>query len=818
MATEQVPEKKLPVSQTEMSTRVGAAHYHNMSRDELLSLITEKDTLINSLSGKGDILESFIRGNADSDYFKQSFLKAGVAATITSLDGKLTPNPAFCNLLGYDAAEMGAMNWQQISFPADVQKSQRAVEILLSGEKETTVFEKRYYHRSGAVIWVEINITLICDAQHRPQMFLGIVHDITERVHAHDQLLIHRERLNQAVEIAKLGIWEWVIEADKLIFSAEMFRQLELDVDVFSGRGKDYPHILGSFTAFADIYSGTVRPDSAYRTTDILMREKEREFELITSRGNKKILQISSSLIYDSNGKPEKVLGVCSDITEKIQREKERIDREKLLLKTENAGKVGSMEMNLRTTSWRCSPNLEVLLGLTGNEIKDSQLWVQLLGEEQVTKFTEYFINISLHKAPDFTVELKVRRLNDKKEILLNASGEITYDENGIPLSFFSLLRDETEQRTNVNRMLAMREKFSAAFYTSPDAIAISRVRDGQFIEINPMFTAITGYTAEDIRESSNNKTGIWVDTVQRDELVALLKKDGMFAGQEVLFRRKDGTIFTALGSASLLHIEGEPCIISVVRDITSRKQMENELRAAKDKAEESNKLKSSFLTNMSHELRTPMIGILGYSELLADSSENEDVKKAAAVIQRSGKRLLNTLNLLFDISRLEAGTVPKYETETNALELLEEIAEEHQVRADEKGIKLTYVTPLNELLLVTDKSILRSIMDNLLDNAVKYTNTGEVRVFINRKFIENEVNAVIRISDTGIGIREEDMEKVWMEFRQASEGIGRRYEGVGLGLSITKRMVSLLNGTIELESEFGKGTTVTISIPGVIL
>lgn len=250
--------------------------------------------------------------------------------------------------------------------------------------------------------------------------------------------------------------------------------------------------------------------------------------------------------------------------------------------------------------------------------------------------------------------------------------------------------------------------------------------------------------------------------------------------------------------------------VLFSAEDITELKLKEKELIEAKEKADESNKLKSTFLANMSHELRTPMIGILGYSDMLMAEIENENHKIMAKAIHDSGQRLIETLNLILDLSRLEANKHNIDFKVVNLNELVKNVTFHFEAAAGRKKLFLKLLIPSFDIIARTDPRMLRDIMNNLVNNAIKFTKEGGV-------FITLEVfhrNFIIKIKDTGIGIPKESIDIIFDEFRQVSEGIGRGFQGTGLGLTICKKYVALLDGQISVKSKVNQGSEFSIQIP----
>jgi CheY-like chemotaxis protein len=238
---------------------------------------------------------------------------------------------------------------------------------------------------------------------------------------------------------------------------------------------------------------------------------------------------------------------------------------------------------------------------------------------------------------------------------------------------------------------------------------------------------------------------------------------------------------------------------------------MIEELIRAKENAEEMNRIKSSFFANMSHELRTPMMGILGFSEILMhELKDSPDYLKMISSINASGQRLLETLNLILNLSKLEASKMEVSLKTQNIIPVLKECFGFFESAAAKKTIEYKFVCQYEEILCNIDPLLFTSVFNNLLNNAIKFTDSGSVTLSV---FTDsNYVN--ISVIDTGVGISEAKQNLIWDEFRQASEGYNRVFEGTGLGLTIAKRYTDLMHGSIMVKSLLGKGTTFRVSFP----
>ncbi len=250
--------------------------------------------------------------------------------------------------------------------------------------------------------------------------------------------------------------------------------------------------------------------------------------------------------------------------------------------------------------------------------------------------------------------------------------------------------------------------------------------------------------------------------------------------------------------------------VVSYSLDITDRKRYEAELIRARDEAEMLSALKSTFIANMSHEVRTPLTAVIGFAEVLQDEIESPQLRELATLIQESGARLLETLNSVLDLARMEAGAVHLDLKATNLVPLMRTTVNLFRPLAEAKGIALESDLPVEPLHAHLDGPAFNRIAGNLLSNAIKFTEAGQVRVEMQK--VGDQVE--IRVVDTGIGIDPAFLGQVFDEFRQESGGLSRSHTGSGLGLAIVKRLVEMMHGTIHIESAKGGGTTVTVLLP----
>jgi signal transduction histidine kinase len=284
----------------------------------------------------------------------------------------------------------------------------------------------------------------------------------------------------------------------------------------------------------------------------------------------------------------------------------------------------------------------------------------------------------------------------------------------------------------------------------------------------------------------------------------------------EIKWRRRDGTSIFIDGSAGLFTFQGEPATQLIARDVTARKAAETVMREAKEAAEAANRSKSEFLANVSHELRTPLNAIIGFSEVMEHEMfgklGNEHYRDYARDIRLSGSHLLEVINDILDLAKVEAGKVELQEQSIDLGKVIESTVRLVRERAGERNIELSVRLPEGLPHLWADERKVKQILINLLSNAIKFTpEGGSVTVSAGRDPTDT---VEIAVSDTGIGIAKESLETVLQPFGQVDSALSRRHAGTGLGLPLTKSLVELHGGRLDLDSELGKGTTVVVRFP----
>jgi PAS domain S-box-containing protein len=410
----------------------------------------------------------------------------------------------------------------------------------------------------------------------------------------------------------------------------------------------------------------------------------------------------------------------------------------------------------------------------------------------------------------------------DGTETFLEIFGTPVINRQGQIWASLVSFSDITERKKAEVALSESEARFKTIFMKSPMGISLSDSLTGQILQANPRYAEIVGRTQEEVL-TLNWMDITHPDDVQVDQEKNALLLQGTIPGYQMEKRyiHPDGSVIwvnmTIVPMSEELY--DHPHNLCMIEDITDKKKYEMELIKAKERAEESDRLKSAFLANVSHEIRTPMNGIIGFAELLKEPDiSGDDLHEYVGIIEKSGIRMLNIINDIIDISKIESGLMKMTITKTNIQEQVEFVYGFFKPEAEAKGLSLVLNSAdINkEAFIYTDREKLYAIITNLVKNSIKYTKEGVIELGYNLKTNEGEPELMFFVKDTGIGIPKDRQDAVFERFIQAEVADTRSFQGAGLGLAITKAYVEMLGGQIGLESEEGKGSTFYFTLPSL--
>jgi len=472
------------------------------------------------------------------------------------------------------------------------------------------------------------------------------------------------------------------------------------------------------------------------------------------------------------------------------------------------------------------------MLGYAGDAIAGMPV-SEIIHPDDLPAYRTSLGNLVAGRIREFSVEL--RCLDIRGGIVwidLTVSPLWTADSQ--PTTLIAIAQDVTGRVQAEDALRISEEKFRNIFAEAPAGIFQSTL-DGKFVSVNAKLAAIFGYDSPEqmLGSITDISSQLFVHAEQRSLIVTKTVEATSYVHLEVDYRRRDGSVITTnLYMRAVRDNRGEVAFLEgFVEDITERKLAEEELRkhrehledlvrertaelaVAKERAEAADRLKSAFLATMSHELRTPLNSIIGFTGILLQGLGgpiNEEQTKQLKMVRDSANHLLSLISDILDISKIEAGQMVIAFDTFDLQESISKVVHSVSPQAEKKGLRLSLEMGEDVGDITSDQRRLEQVLLNLLSNAVKFTEQGEVKVSCFRE----PGRYVTCVRDSGIGIKDEDMERLFKPFHQIDTGLSRKYEGTGLGLSICKRLVELMGGTITVESHQGEGSSFCFSLP----
>ena len=398
----------------------------------------------------------------------------------------------------------------------------------------------------------------------------------------------------------------------------------------------------------------------------------------------------------------------------------------------------------------------------------------------------------------------------DGEKRVLEVEGQPLRDEQGRYFQYAVISPDITERKRTEAALRESAEYFRALFDESPVPASIAST-DYRIVRANAAHTRMLGYTIDQV---IGKDPIAFMHPDEIDDAYAV-RSEMRLAGErsQVTFERRmlrgDGKVIWVRGhSVQFTDANGDRYLLTMLENITQAKESERVLRDAKEIAESASRAKSQFLANMSHEIRTPMNGVLGMTELLLGTPLNDKQRRFAEAVYRSGESLLEIINDILDFSKIEAGKLELESVDFNLRTLVEDVFELLAPRAHKKRIELAARLGAEVPTVVRgDPTRLRQVLTNLVGNAIKFTESGEVVVSVAAQPDGSGHRTTFEVRDTGIGMRPDALSKLFTVFMQADQSMSRRYGGTGLGLAISKQLVELMGGKISVESQFGEGS-----------
>ena len=630
------------------------------------------------------------------------------------------------------------------------------------------------------------------------------VSDIKERRHAKEALQSSERLFRSIFEGAQVGIGVFKID------TREHFSNRALH-EMLGYTGEE----LSRLEQWDEIVPAKERIACAQRYAELVDGQRDQdEYEQHFVRRDGHVLLGNSrfQLLRDASGRPECVVTLTEDITERT-RAKEALQASEELFRSvfENA-QIGIGILDIKTGAHLSNRAQTEMLGYSQEELKHVEQWDEIVHpDDRATGAKRYAELVHGQRDADEYTQRFIRR--DRQIVTSIGTHTLIRDMMGKPQYVVSLHEDITERLKAEEALAASERLFRTIFENAQIGISVLSVPSGQ-LHTNQALHEMLGCTHEDL--SSVEKWDLMVHPDERAsgaeryaELMAG-KRDNDKWEQKLV--RRDGRTVIANGRFSVIRDDSGKLqyVLNLTEDITERKQAEAELVTAKEAAVAATKAKSEFLANMSHEIRTPMNAILGTTYLALKTDVTPKQRDYLTKTKAAAQSLLGIINDILDFSKIEAGKLDLENTDFHLDHVLENLSSIVSQRAHERNLEfLVAAQPDLPAVLVGDPLRIGQVLINLVNNAVKFTEHGEIVVTVKvEERLSDRVKLKFAVRDSGIGMTPNQTARLFQAFSQADTSTTRKYGGTGLGLSISKRLVEMMEGSMWVESEYGRGTT----------
>lgn len=735
--------------------------------------------------------------------FRSIFEKAGVGIALADLGGRIMEsNSAYQKMLGYTADEIKGRRFTEFTHPEDAGRDLKLFQELLANTRDLYQVEKRYVRKDGGLAWANTTVSLVRDDQGKPRHGIGVVEDITGRKLAEQALERSERQYRLLAENIKDVIYTTDMNMRFTYVSPSVKSLLGFTVEEAMQRKPEQFLAPESLRTVMKYFAEEL--DNVRRKVPPHFRNFE--IEQYRKDGATVWTEESTTFIYDDAGEPIGILGISRDITDRRKSEAAMREAEARYLGLFNNSsdavylcdfKGNFLDMN------------EAALRMTGYSREDinSLSFVKLFEGEDLITISRSVAELLETGELDRMLEFKLRR-KDGSHVDIQTFASLVHRE-GKPYCIQGIARDVTEDKALLEELKSLSGQLSVehqklrSMIDNMEEVVVMADGDDMIQDINPLGEKFFGKAREQLIGHSLLDFHVPELKEKVKEVLDLLKSGSR---EFISLQRQIFDKWLNLRVARITGRDGsyQGVILNVI-DVTT-------LVEARKKAEEMSQAKSRFLANMSHEIRTPMNGVLGFAELLLNSPLNPKQAQYVETIMKSGEHLLNIINQILDLSRIEAGKVQMdkkvFQPELMAREALEMVRPQAEKKGLELGLSLDPGLPAN---LAADDRKLLQILINLAGNAIKFTESGRVEIEMGLT-PGNMLSIAVR--DTGPGIPADQQERVFGAFEQAEDGLNRKYQGSGLGLAISQKLAEAMGGRIELVSEPGKGSVFTVAVP----
>jgi PAS domain S-box-containing protein len=780
----------------------------NKSKEELLNELKEWQEKYDSLKAIYDKetsqqkkVEEALFEN-ENNRFRKIVENAPIAMAIVSMEGKIEfINHKAINVFGYLPEDIPTMDrWWVQAYPDENYRKEvisdwtGRIQRALNENIEIIGNEYHTTSKDGTVKTFFISGAFVSD-----KIFV-LFDDITSRKKAEEELKNSKELLELSFKISP-----------DIAIITRLSDGLIVDINERFVTLSEYKReeAIGKTTPELNLYENIENRTKVVE--EIKMKGFSENNEIVfRTKSGKLISGIMSSQVLNIYSTPH-IYSIIHDISERKQMENQIKESESKFRKIYENGPLGMALVGKDFYFSMVNSTFCRMMGYSEQELK-KLTFKDITHPDDLSRDIE-FIN-KLVKGEIATYKTEKRYIRKDNQIIW---GTVTLTSNkvgdGTSFYFVAMIEDITERKRIEDLLVQSETKYRTLVETTNTGFVIID-NEGKVEDANLEYVRLTGY--ENLQQILNRNVAEWTAKYDRERNLEEVKKcfkNGFVRNLEVDYVDLKGNYTPIEVNATVVNIGGKDSVVTLCRNISQYKQTEMELIKAKEKAEESDRLKTAFLQNMSHEIRTPMNAICGFSRMLNKPDLSEEKRKSFSnIIQNSGQQLLSIVSDILTISSIDTKQEKVNYSNVCVNNIILDLLVIFKQQAMNRNISLFSKQQLTDIQseITTDKTKLTQILTNLLVNALKFTHEG----FIEFGYSLNESELEFYVKDTGIGINAELQEKIFERFRQADFSINKKYGGTGLGLSISKGFVELLGGKIWVQSEVDKGSTFFFTIP----
>jgi len=752
--------------------------------------------------------------NEANERFRKIYEDGPYGIVMADKDFKfIAANKMVCDITGYSEDELKFFTFLDITYEEDKKKDIENVKKLISKEINVYKTEKRYVRKDGKIIWGKLTVTSNYSKDGEFMYNLGMIEDITEKKNSEEELKKISNRLNLAAASAQIGIWDWDIQNNILVWDELMYK--------LYGRKKE------DFGGAYEAWLNALHPDDSRASLEYSQRalrgeiEYNTEFRIVWLDGNVKWIKADGVVFRDKDGNAVRMVGVNYDITTRKNYEenlKKLTDRLNLATSAAQIG-IWEIDLNKYTIVWdeiSCK-----IYGVNQDTINNSySTWLNIMHPADRKGFLDYSEKI-LNKGGDINVEFRIIR-KDGSIRWIKSKGEVVYDSKGKPLKMVGVNYDITDQKTSEESLRINEERLRQIVETS--GVWVWEVdKEGLYTFVSKMEEGILGYETEELIGKKH-----FYDFFAPEVKEELKKAAFEVFGKKQTFRNFENPNLHKNGSLVYLETSGMPLLDEngnlvgyrgADRDITEKRKVENEIRKLNEELElrvdertsqllEANRDLEAFSYSVSHDLRAPLRAISGFSGLLLEDYNNildKEGQEYLEDIMRNAKNMANLIDDLLQLSRYGRKQLEK--TEINMNHLIKSVFEE-----EKKILKNNVILKISDLPdVIGDYTLIKQLVINLIANAIKFSSKNP-NPEIEAGYTGSDKEITYYIKDNGVGFDMKYAEKLFGVFQRLHKG--DEFSGTGVGLAIVSRIIAKHNGKICAESKPGEGATFYFTIP----